>query len=201
MCVCNTSHTHAHTHTHTHTRTRTRTRTHTHTHTHTHACTHTHTRTHACTHTHARTHARTHTHTHTHTAVGAVLGIVCAGLITASVFCVIIVSAVVYQVKRRRRRRAQFERLRSQISVRPQTTPTTQTMYFHPKPGEWYQTIEGHWVEGPPPAYCPENDQGNPLSDEGGVVLIRGLGDRAASTPPTNVRSVSNVLESDSLLE
>ena len=130
------------------------------------------------------------TPSHTHTATGPILGIVCAGLIAivTIIFCIITISSISCQVKQYNRHRAQFQQLCSLVSIQPQTTPTTHMLRSHrPRFGEWYQTSEGHWFQGPPPAYSPGDEQTSSLSNEGRGSLNGGLGDTAASSAPVQV--------------
>jgi len=66
---------------------------------------------------------------------GQIIGIAVGSLLLILLLIAIIVGFVVRQVKYRNRRLAQFQVLRQ--SVREQTEPATQSVHFHPKPGEW----------------------------------------------------------------
>ncbi|XP_064388367.1 uncharacterized protein LOC135336484 isoform X2 [Halichondria panicea] len=144
-------------------------------------------------------------------STGAIFGISIAGVVVIFVFVVAIVTAIHRHLKQRNQRRVQFQRLRSELTVRPQPTPQPQTLYYQPKPEEWYQTVEGQWVQGPPPAYVPDVHGGFPSEGGAEVELIGGVGnsnetevvidDSAHSTvisvPPPNIPDDQSSLIND----
>ena len=117
---------------------------------------------------HARTHAHTHTHTltHTHTATGTIVGFTVAAIIVVLIISVIATVIIFFQIKKRRARRFRFQQLTNTTRATP-TTRSETTQQFCPKPDEWYRTIEGHWVQGPPPVYAFDASQEN-VNPQGG---------------------------------
>ena len=74
---------------------------------------------------------------------------------------------IFFQVKKRRARRVRFQQLANTTRATP-TSRSVTTQQFCPKPDEWYRTIEGHWVQGPPPVYAFDASQENAIPQSDG---------------------------------